>query len=193
MKRVSLVAAFLLFWISIASASSSQAVRLESALFYAKDHQDLPFREFLKPWTNLDLGKKKNTPDEYAYCYTPYLIVAQDARQSLLAKKKLQLAHSEKLWQDYEGFWIFKVYVKDLSHKTPQKVYAQIDQNENVFYPVQSNITIDSSAQNKDGTYIISHFYFEEKAINKNEPLRLTVHTPDYNQHYFYFDPKQLQ
>lgn len=168
---------------------------IKEAQEYGIRQANLSSRQFLAPWTAYEekAAKLAATADQ-AQLYTPFLLVALDAREKTLKSDSVNLENSEQVLIEYKGFFIFFVTLHD--HPTAmKKMSASLVQETQMFSsyylsePVLENITF----HDKPLTLTKFYVYFPDSQIVANKPVTLVVtDTANYDRR-FYFDLEKVR
>jgi hypothetical protein len=85
---------------------------IAAAQEYGREKASIPLTEFFAPWTVYEEKAAKITPfTDRAFVYTPFLLLAADARDKTQHGQPVRASDSELVLTDYHGFVIFGITV----------------------------------------------------------------------------------
>jgi hypothetical protein len=159
---------------------------------YGTKHKQLALTDFLQPWLAYEeQASVINEKTERAYLYTPFLLLANDARDKARNNQPVQLADSEKILADYAGCLVFSLTINGNSENFSNGMQVMIKQDKKIIKPYHSlvNAPAKTSWSSGEPQFInYSYFYFHEQEVILNKPITLTVTTKDKQEHRFYFN-----
>ncbi len=195
---------------SAAAAAGTHSGTSEAQL-YGIQHINLSQEEFLTPWRSYEEHAPQLGPNaNQAYCYTPFLVVAADARSKALENAPVMLQDGEKIWQDYAGFLTFTVQLYFSDPNIPKDLSVWIEQKSSKFFayqvrlpaknvpvmispPVNSSHSSASAAKQAQQAYLFTgYYYFTDNNSLHNGPLVLVAAWKD-KQYRFYFNMKAIR
>ena len=197
--RVMLVAVLVCAWMLPAYAivpMTEQNVR--DAQEYGKKKSMTHINEFLAPWTTYEeKATIINDATEKAYIYTPYLLVAHQAREYTVAKKVPTAADAAAATKDYEGYYCFAINIVGYDPNFVSSIVVSAEQ-ENQPVPVES---INATKAEKmsvpvgAGPQYTSHVYAycKDSDVKAGKLLRLTVFCKDEKYRSFNFDIAKIK
>ncbi len=150
-------------------------------------------QDFLKPWTTYEEEAISLTDHaERAYIYTPYLLIASDAREKQNSNKKISIADGKTLLKDYEKTMTFQVVLYGKKADFAQGITATITQGSKVKQSYQM-IVPDKAEPVSDGQYCAQcYFYFDEEDLSLNAPIALNIAKKDGSKKKFNFTLAQI-
>lgn len=155
-------------------------------------------QEFLVPWTSYEeQAVKLDDTAERSYLYTPFLLIAADARSKSLNGRSIDMAGSEGMLENYSGLLSFSTVLFGKDQDFAKNSYVVIKQNKNVTKAYQ--IIVPSESERIVPDQGISwfkaqcYFYFHEEDILPEYPLILSIMTNDQQEHNFYFDVMKIK
>lgn len=195
MKLVSaIISLFCLLTVPFASSAISLINRdvILEAQEYGIQRQQLPLTEFLHPWIVYEEHATiLNETTERAYLYTPFLLLANDARDKARSKKTVQLADSEQILADYAGCLVFSITINGKNENFNDGIQAVIKQDKKNIKPYHAVIKSPVKTPwfpNEPQFTAHTHFYFYDKQLQLNKPITLVLTTKDKQERRFYFD-----
>lgn len=178
-------------WSAGALSLVNKEVILEAQAYGVKSKQ-LALTDFLAPWLAYEeKAPILNETTEKAYLYTPFLLIANDARDKTRSKQPVELADSEKILADYAGCLVFSIIINGNSSNFTDGVQVVLKQEKKVIKPYHAvaNQPVKTPWFPDEPQYAAhSHFYFPDKDILLNKPITLIVTTKDKQERRFYFD-----
>lgn len=152
-------------------------------------------QDFLKPWTTYEEEAMTLTEQsERAYIYTPYLLVASDARERQNNNQAISLTESKELLKDYAKTLTFQVILYGSDASFAQDVSATITQGNTVKQAYQKIVPDKADALSDKQQYSVKcYFYFDEKDLDLKAPITLNVTKKDVFEKKFYFSLSQIQ
>lgn len=151
-------------------------------------------QDFLKPWTTFEEDAKSLTEHtERAYIYTPYLLIASDAREKQNGKKPISLTDSKALLKDYEKTVTFQVILYGKKADFAHGLTATITQGKTSKKAYQL-IVPDKAEAVSDGQYCAQcYFYFDEEGLALNQSIVLNIAQKDGAKKKFNFALAQIR
>jgi hypothetical protein len=194
--RVCFLIVMLLFWCAVPAAAALpvNADSIAAAQEYGKSNADRQLNEFLQPWTVYEEKVVKlDETVEHAYVYTPFLLLAADARDKTLNSQTISKADAEKILTDYNGYIIFGVVVFGGAQDFADKLVIAVKQGKKTVLahqesrPAKAEKAAWSPAQNP--VYAChAYFYFKSKDIAIDMPLVLQISGNGVQDRRFNFD-----
>ncbi|VBB07956.1 Hypothetical protein LUCI_3221 [Lucifera butyrica] len=171
---------------------------IQAAQDYGKKYDQMNWNDFSLDWTSYEENAAKlNAATERAYFYTPFLLIAADARDKTLKKLSVTLEDSEKIITDYTGFWVFSVTLFGDNINFTQDGNAVLQQGPKLLKASQSVIPSEASPtgwNSKDAAYMAQcYFYFSAKDLSSLKPVILAVTTGNKKVRRFYFDIAKIR
>lgn len=199
MKTVSLAIIFLIILSSQTFAISPVNIDLISqAQIYGETHAQDIWNDFAVSWGSFEenAGKLDDTA-EIAYLYTPFLLIAADAKEKALTKQNVVKSDAEKMISDYQGFLVFSVKLFGNAKDFAQGCTAQIKQGKKIVQVYQNTIpsvATETTWKPKEPLYFSQcYFYFFDKEIDLNKPIYLEIIKQDKMESSFYFDLSRIK
>jgi len=158
---------------------------------YGMKQSQVPLNDFLHPWLVYEeKAAVINETTERAYLYTPFLLLANDARDKARNKQQTELAASEKILADYAGCIVFSIIINGKDDNFNDKVQVTIKQNNKIIKPYHAVINTPVKMPGASNERFTAHFYnyFYERDIDTGKPITLTVTTKDKQERRFYFE-----
>ena len=174
---------------AVADITSNMIVKAQQyGIVYAKKST----QDFLKPWTTYEEEAISLTEQsERAYIYTPYLLVASDAREKQNSSKTIALADGKTLLKDYEKTMTFQVVLYGKKADFAQGLTATISQGKTVKKAYQMIVPDKAEALGEE--YCAQcYFYFDEDDLSLNESITLNVVKKDGSKKKFNFALAQI-
>ena len=193
-KIISLTCAFLVLLVGhVLAMSSIDAQTIKEAQDYGKSNAQHQLQDFLLPWISYEeQAVKLNDTAEHAYLYTPFLLMATDAREKSLNGQSVSLLDSQKVVADYTDLLSFSIILFGEQQDFMQNARLILKQDTKVIKAYQVNLPQNSEGiANDEGQPLFKaqcYLYFLEKDIELDEPVTLFIITSDNKEHYFYFD-----
>ncbi|CQR74590.1 hypothetical protein SOV_26990 [Sporomusa ovata DSM 2662] len=159
---------------------------------YGVKRSKMPLSDFLQPWLAYEeQAAIINETTERAYLYTPFLLLAYDARDKAISKQSIELANSEQILADYAGCLVFSIIVNGNTEKFSDNVQVIIKQEKKIIKPYHAVINPPVKnpwASNEPHYTAHYYFYFYEQDVVLSKPITLTVTTKDKQERRFYFE-----
>jgi hypothetical protein len=152
---------------------------ISAAQDYGHGRADVPLADFLRPWTVYEENAARlDDSTERACLYTPFLLVAADARDRTAAGEAVNVAMAEKVLADYNGYVIVGVTLSGLKADFAGKCSASLRQGRKSFRAKLVNGP--SAALTGEAPYIAKvYFYFTGRDIAPDRPASLAVTAAD--------------
>ncbi len=149
-------------------------------------------QDFLKPWTTYEEEAVSLTEQaERAYIYTPYLLIASDAREKQNNNKTISLADGKGLLKDYEKTLTFQVILYGKKADFAQGSTATVTQGKTTKKAYQ--MIVPDKAEALNGEYCAKcYFYFDEEDLALNQSIVLNVAKKDGTKKKFNFALEQI-
>lgn len=199
MKIISLTCALLLLLTSHVLAISSINVEvIKEAQDYGKMNARYHLKDFLLPWISYEENAVTlNDTAEHAYLYTPFLLIATDAREKSLNNQGVNLLDSERILTDYTDLLSFSIVLWGEKQDFAQNASIILKQDKKVIKAYQINVPVNAVKISKDEGQPLfraqCYVYFLEKNIQLDAPVTLSITTRDKKSHSFYFDMKKIK
>lgn len=165
---------------------------IKEAQQYGKIHMHNKFDDFLRPWVSYEeKAERLNEKVEQAWLYTPFLLIATDAREKSLKGEKPELVDSERILNGYAGTLSFSVVLYGSEPQFGRKAKVILKQGKKhieayeVAIPRKAEKTTGYS--DKSAYRLQCYFYFWDKKVVQDKPLTLSIVTGDKKEHHFYF------
>ncbi|WP_425061050.1 hypothetical protein SCACP_18170 [Sporomusa carbonis] len=159
---------------------------------YGVKRKQLALTDFLTPWLAYEeKAPVLNETTERAYVYTPFLLIANDARDKARSKQPVQLADSEKILADYAGCLVFSIIINGDNQNFADNIQVMIKQDKKVIKPYHAvtNPPVQTPwFPNEPQFAAHSYFYFADKDIALDKAIMLVVTAKDKRERRFYFD-----
>ena len=199
MKTVSLaIVLFVLLSSQTFAISPANVDLISEAQAYGETHAQVVWTDFAAQWGAFEeQAGRLDDSAEYAYLYTPFLLIASDAKEKTLIKQNLTKVDTEKLLADYNGFLVFSVKLFGSTKDFAQGCNAQIKQGKTIISSYQNTIppeAADTIWKPKEPLYVTQcYFYFLEKDIDITKPISLEILKSDKLGSSFYFDLPRIK
>ena len=180
---ISVLMLLLIFWVSPANAVAPvNGEMIEDARTYGFTKTLMDIHEFLSPWTAYEENAVKiSEATDRAVCYTPFLLIANDAREKANINKPVNLTDIEKLLADYAGYYTFTVILQGSTADFAEKSVVVIIQDKKTISAYDIAVTAAESvnvpAGEKPRYRAQMYIYFLAKDIAANQPIVLKVTT----------------
>lgn len=198
MKIFTLVLMFLLLCSTQVSAIANlNNATIKQAQLYGVSQSNIELQEFLCPWVSYEENAEQiNDSVESAYLYTPFLLIATNAREKTLKKEPVLLSDSEKIITDYLDTLSFSVKVLGDEDGFSKEISAILQQdNKQIKAWYWSLPQHDEKCTWIPGNRYMAqcYFYFDEKALDIEKPVILVITTKKGKLYKFYFDLKKIK
>lgn len=152
----------------------------------------IPFIKFISQWTSYEENAPRiDSKTEYAYIYTPFLLVATDAREKFLAGQEVSVVDGKKLLTPYQDYLVFGITLLGNTQHF-DKISKCFLNTGNVLinsYQVLTGEAIKTPWFPEQPYYMAKYYvYFPNKEITLNRPVTVTLVTVDKHEHRFYFN-----
>ena len=180
---ISVLMLLLIFWVSPANAVAPvNGEAIEDARTYGFTKKLLDIHEFLSPWTAYEENAVKiSEATDRAVCYTPFLLIANDAREKAKVNKSVNLADIEKLLADYAGYYTFTVILQGSTADFAEQASVVIVQDKKTIPAYDIAVTTAESVNvpvgEKPRYRARMYIYFHAKDIVASQPIVLKVTT----------------
>lgn len=190
---------FLGLWASTAYAIApmNEEIIIE-AQTYGRTSVQQDLQQFLTPWTSYEeKAAKIGESSERAFFYTPYLLIAHDARDKTKANRQIKVADTEKILSDYAGYYTFTAVLFGETATFAEKSSVVIKQENKTIEADDISVSVSEIAPKVAGgkvSYMAKvYVYFQEKLLHSGKPITLIITTTDKQQHSFFFDLPKLK
>ncbi len=197
MRIVSLALTFCLLIGSQALAISPINLEvIKEAQLYGTANVKKEYTSFLAPWMAFEeRAPKLDEFAERAYLYTPFLLIAIDARGKAQQGKQVETADSSKTLENYSGYVIFSATLYGGNDALMQNAAVTVKQDKRTVKAAQSTVEVSKTnwPDNKPQYMAQCYFYFQEKDIQTDKPALLHILTADKQEHTFYFNMDRIK
>ncbi len=154
------------------------AAAIRAAQDYGRSRANVPLADFLLPWTVYEeRAARLNDTAERACHYTPFLLVAADARDRTAAGGPVIAADAAKVLDDYAGYVIFGVTLSGVQADVGTKLEASLRQGRKTVRPKLVNAL--PPGDGSPGYQVQVYFYFPGRDIAADKDALLTVKAAD--------------
>jgi len=165
---------------------------IKEAQHYGQSHVHSQQNDFLRPWVSYEeKAERLNETVEHSWLYTPFLLIATDAREKSLRGQNAELADSEKILNDYAGTLSFSVVLFGTEPHFGQNAKVMLEQDKKIIKAYEVVIPLEAEKiswnSNKSAYRLQCYFYFWEKKVARDKPMILSIVTGDKKEHHFYF------
>jgi len=186
----------LIILLSVSLSASAIALVNKDIILEAQEYgvkrNQLPLTEFLHPWLAYEeQATIINETTERSYLYTPFLLLAYDARDKARSKQPVELANSEQILADYAGCLVFSIIVNGNTENFSDNLQVTIKQDKKIINPYHAvtNPPVKTPWSSTGPQFTAhSYFYFHEREVVLGKPITLLVTTQDKQEHRFYFE-----
>jgi hypothetical protein len=184
--------------VPVQAMQTLSAGMIKEAQVYGIEYSKGPAADFLFPWMAYEERMRRiNERTERVYLYTPYLLVAANARESSLKGLAPRLADAEKILSDYAGFLTFEAILYGTSVDAGDQAKAVLKQGKKTVKHYQLRVSseleeidaVKGSALYRNRFYV----YFSDREFNLSKPVKLIITTGDKKEHHFTFDLSKLK
>jgi len=192
MRLILTVIFFLMLGDKVYAISPTTIDVIKEAQYYGQMHMHSQLNDFLRPWISYEeKADRLNETAEHAYLYTPFLLIATDAREKGLNGQKIELLDGKRIVNDYAGTLSFSVVLFGTESEFGRNATVMLKQGEKVITPYQVAIPLNAektTRYSKKSAYKIQcYFYFFDKKVDFDKPMILSIVTGDKKEHHFYF------
>ncbi|BBB93019.1 MAG TPA: hypothetical protein PKA28_01710 [Methylomusa anaerophila] len=170
---------------------------IKDAQKYGMSNIQKPLTDFLLPWVAYEeQANILNATTESAYLYTPYLLIAADARDKALNQQTVKLTDTEKILSDYAGYLVFSVTLYSDGPSFMDDYQIILRQEKTTLKPYQSltNPVVKSPWHPQNPQFMSQcYFYFSQKTVNLTKVVSLILITGDKREHRFHFDLSKIK
>jgi len=164
------------------------AATVKAAQDYGRKRADYPLAVFLQPWTVYEeRAAKRDDTAERAYLYTPFLLVAADARDRTAAGGTVGTADGEKVLADYEGYVIFGVTLVGGREDFTGRYVATLRQGRKSVKPSLVHAPPPPADGSEAPCRVLVYFYFPAREVAADRAAKLTVAAAGGRQRSFVF------
>lgn len=169
---------------------------IKQAHLYGSSQARAELNVFLKPWVSYEeKAENLNETSEAAYLYTPFLLIAMDAREKKLHNQLPRLEDSEKIITDYLDTLSFSVNLSGSTANFSSNTTAVLQQKGKIIKSWHEAIPTTAEPADKSNTKyeVQAYFYFDERELDLHAPVTLLITTGDKKTHRFYFELSQVK
>jgi hypothetical protein len=190
MKRIA-VSVFLLLIASQALAMSPvNTVVIRDAQEYGRRLAFESYSSFIAPWTAFEeKAQRLSEFTEQAQIFTPYILVAANAREKTLRNQPILLENSEKALAQYDGYLVFSATIYSQESSALAKLNAKLVQDKQTLaaYYISPPVNTQHNVNGKLLTSTQLYLYFVDKTIIRNRPVLLVLtDAAKYNRSFFF-------
>ena len=196
MKKITVAVTILVLLASQALAMSPvSTLVIKDAQEYGRRMAFESYSTFMAPWTSYEeKAQKLNYFTEYACIFTPYILVASDARQRTLSNQSIKIENSEQALAQYNGYLVFSVDLHAQKLSDLEKLIIKLVQDQRVF-PLYYQSSANKQQILVNGRPIIRcqyYLYFDDKIIIRDKPLILSITDNADRTRSFFFDLSKI-
>ncbi|MDR3592390.1 MAG: hypothetical protein P4N41_22235 [Negativicutes bacterium] len=169
--------------VPVAAVAPVNAGLIDEAQNYGRTNAGKSLAEFLQPWTVYEeRSEKLDETAERAYVYTPFLLLAADARDKALNAQGINRADAEKILTDYNGYVIFGVVVSGSEPNFSDKLAAVVKQDKKTVKEYTGTRPPKAEkapwSPETPPVYVChAYIYFKSKDIATDKPLVLQINS----------------
>ncbi|MBP2644719.1 MAG: hypothetical protein H6Q75_159 [Firmicutes bacterium] len=182
---------FVLLWVKPAAVFAEVS---RDTIFLAQEYgcqnSVLMLDDFFRPWTVYEEGAIViNSNMEQACFFTPFLLLASDARDKILAGKEVSLAEGKKVLEPYKQYLVFRVTLFGKYESFADGVQAVIRQGTKTIPSLLVYVIPEPEKSHPvSGVYSTKLFiYIMKDQVNRNKTAVLNLVTNDRRKHNFIF------
>lgn len=171
------------------AVAPANTATVKAAQDYGRDKADARLSEFLHPWTVYEeKAARLDDTAERAVLYTPFLLIAADARDRTLGGGPVKAADAEKVLADYQGYIICGVTLWGDRPDFVAKLTAGLRQGRKTVKPalVQPAEPLVEKATGAASYQTQFYLYFPAKEVAPNREATLVLAPGDARQRNFY-------
>lgn len=170
---------------------------MKQAQLYGSSQANTELFDFLKPWLSYEENAEQlNENAETAHMYTPFLLIAMDAREKRLHNQAILIENCESIITNYLNTLSFSVKLYGNTEDFPVNTVALLKQNGKLIKAWSAAVPQKPEPAYKNDKYkymVQSYFYFKQNEIDPKEPLTLVIMTGDKGHHRFYFETDKIK
>ena len=192
MKYILTILFFLMLSDTVYAISPITTDVIKEAQLYGQMHMYSQLNDFLQPWISYEeKAERLNETAEHAWLYTPFLLIATDAREKDLNGQKPELLDGNTILNDYAGTLSFSVVIFGTEEKFGRNATVMLKQGKKIIKPYQAAIPLNAEKAprylEKSAFRLQCYFYFWDKKVDFDKPMILSIVTGDKKEHHFYF------
>lgn len=170
---------------------------INEAQIYGKNNIASTFNDFIAPWTAYEENAQKlDAHTEYANVYTPFLLVAANAREKSLTGQTVKFDDSLRVLQPYSGYLTFRVVLFGTTPYFSESIKCVLKTNHKTidFYQSSHTEITKTPWYPNPPLYTSKHyFYFLDDDIDLSTSAALMLTTIDKREHKFYFNLRNIR
>ncbi|MDT8901518.1 hypothetical protein [Anaeroselena agilis] len=152
---------------------------VKAAQDYGRSKADMPLPLFLQPWTVYEENAPRlDDMTERVCLYTPFLLLASDARDRTAAGEAVTVSDAGKVLADYKGYVIFGVTLSGERADFAGRVSANLRQGRKTFRPKLVHAP-PVAVEAAEGYQAMVYLYFASRDVATEKPAQLTVAAAD--------------
>lgn len=190
-KPIILVLLLLLTTNQVFAIAPVNTVTIQAAQDYGRRQTNLPYAAFMAPWTSFEeKATKLDDSAEHAHIFTPYILVASDAREKALNGMPIPLEQSEKALAQYDGYLVFSITLHANNPASFSQLTAALLQDKKAFSPYYQSSASMKQMTIDDKTFTDARFYlyFIDKHVLRDKPVVIVITDSAKQTHSFFFD-----
>lgn len=163
------------------------AAMVKAAQNYGRSQADMAMDVFLQPWTVYEeKAARLDETAERACVYTPFLLIAADARDRAAAGGAVAAADADRVLGDYDGYVIIGVTLTVAQAAVfGDKYTASLRQDRKQIRPGLVNAPQAPAGGGASPVQVQVFFYFPSAAVSLDRSAALTVSAADGRQRIF--------
>ena len=192
-KILAIIAALLCLSSPVEAIKQVNSDMIRGAQEYGQRFATQDAETFLLPWTvYAENTRNVSEISERGYIYTPYLLIALNAKDKTVQGLPVRLADSEKILTDYNGFITFEVILFGTSSDFASGITSSLHQDKNRTEAHQVILSSNTRIAGKyygENLYRAQYYiYFLDKGVNIRRALKLTVSGGDNSERHFIYN-----
>ncbi|HWQ61828.1 MAG TPA: hypothetical protein VN521_05920 [Negativicutes bacterium] len=187
MRIIALTIAVVMFATGLALAVAPvTAETVMAAQDFGRERADFPLAAFLQLWTVYEeRAARLDDTAERACLYTPFLLIAADARDRTAAGGAVAAGDADKVLSDYAGYVIFGVTLVGDRADFAGKYTASLRQGRKYVRPSLVRAPPPPAADGSPPYRVQVYFYFPAQDVATDRSATLTVAAADKRQRFF--------
>jgi hypothetical protein len=149
----------------------------------------------MAPWTAFEeRAEKLSEYTDHAHIFTPYILVASNAREKAINNQPFLLEESEKALGQYDGYLVFSVTLHSQKPSALAKLNAKLVQDKQTLtaYYVSPSTNAQYNFNGKVLTSSQFYVYFIDRTILRNRPVLLVLTDAAKQNRSFFFDLEKI-
>lgn len=196
MRVIAILVLLVFCWaLPVSAIVPVNAGTVTAAIDYGTTKVAIPLEDFFLPWTAYEeTADRLSLFTDRACLYTPFLLMAADARDKTGAGQPVNRKECEKTLKEYKGYLVVGLTLFGPAANFAQNVTVVFEQGGKRIKPHSLSIPREAAPLTDGDRFALRGFvYFRSQDINLRKPVTLSVTKAGNSERRFYFNLPALR